>query len=277
MKPISEYSATDLLPIDTGEIDHVISILKQETDPEIRRHVLDGTMRSANVLERLQKGLHELICKHIEGWRQPLDKSDFANMSGDERIDPWMRAAAGAWCGLWWLQSCSDSIVNYGRDHEAPPLDQWDDWRRLRGNLIEVGNGLAIGQVIDESKRAESAERRARAMREALTKAAPVLNQMGDKQLLPKTQLYLDVRKADTNPAKRGRNIRAAKAIILAAPMNDDGKSPFFRRNHGALIDRATDQPITEDQMVLQIQQAITAENQRLLKVSKEGRRPSQK
>jgi len=257
MKPISEYSATDFLPIDTGEIDHVISILKQETDPDLRRHVLDGTMRSNTLLERMQDGLRELIRKNLAEWRQPRDKSDFANMTGDEGVDPWMRAAAAAWCGLGWLQSCSDSIIRHGRDPEAPSLDQWEDWRRLRGNLIEVANGLAIGQVLDESKKAENAERRARAMREALKKAEPVLKQMGNKDPSPKTDFYLTL----IREHREMSNNELAHWIFDKAPGVDDGTSFFYHQSRGALIDRSRStekhkHAITIAQLTAQIQKA---------------------
>lgn len=196
--------------------------------------------------------------------------SDYAWITGSRDVSDMARLAAKALCSLIELNETAQSFALNQIGAGEPRFENWPTWRELRENLVELGAWLLDHELFEQEQRADGAMKLA-------AKGKPLVERMGKTPLLPKTILYLKTCKADTDQKKRGRNIRAARAIAFAAPMNDDSTSPFFRRNHGALIDRTTDQPITEDQMVIQIQRAIADENKRVRKASKEGRRPSQK
>lgn len=207
----------DYIPTDPCEIDHVIGLLREDLRPEYRKLVREGKMREYGVAGRLQDALTALIHQHVTGWKQPRDKSDFANLTADRSIADWIRAAARAVCAIDFLESCADRRAVDGIDPEDDKLEWMPDWDRLRVALIELALSLTHAELIDQEKKAAQAERHAAAYRAAEEQVRVFRSGRKKGAVAAHTQYLIDL--IFNNP---GRSWIELRRIIRLDAQNED-------------------------------------------------------
>lgn len=148
------------VPEDPIEVDETLRKLRGEFDPENRRLILAGQMRSGDIIARLRRVLYEHRHPAASYAIQALDRLD--------------------------------------RAIDRPDVAVMPEWQQLRSALIEIAADLMVGELIRESDKRTQAEGDAAAYARVVKKAKPLIERQGKNTMLPKTAFY--IRMIESNP-----------------------------------------------------------------------------
>lgn len=147
----------EYLPLDPGEIEHVLYELRRDFSTEYRDEIIAGTMRSYGIAPKIQGALLARATQRASvGSRPPRSIKDWASLTASD--DDFLAAIATAWYCLYWFQESWKA----GRGDDDPPIEDDPDWERLRSALIEIAHWIISAEYIDSEKwsaRAEALER----------------------------------------------------------------------------------------------------------------------
>jgi len=154
------------IPLDPGEIDHVLMLLRSELDPKYIQACKAAGVGRLDLHRRVRADVEGIVLERLKDSREcPRDNSDWAYLASDDSVSGFDRACARARCSLWWLEECAISQSDRALDPDDPPVPAWDqDWERLRLALVEVAHWLTFAELLDKSKRAKQAAAHARAI-----------------------------------------------------------------------------------------------------------------
>ncbi len=227
------------IPLDPGEIEHVLYLLKQDLDPEAIRLDPAGARYHHGVADHLRTAIAAVVTEQPLGtWRQPRDRSDWANLAADSRVSDLVRACARVHCTLWWLESNAESQAKHPPGAGDAPVAEWRaDWDRLRSSMIEVAHWLTSIQLIDEEKRAKHAAAHADALRGAAEQAKVFREGRKRGTLAAHNEYLLSV--LTDNPDLTHKEI----ARLVEDKATVDATCPF-ERDGDAVVIRATGKSI---------------------------------
>lgn len=205
------------LPEDPIEVDEMLRKLRGEFDPENRRLILAGRMRSGDVAARLRRVLTE--------HRHP--------------------AATAATYALESLQRAID----------RPDVAVMPEWQDLRSALIEIAADSMVGELIGESERRTQAEGDVAKLAQVVARAKPLIDRQGRNAKLPKTEFYIGL--IEANPTMGNAEIADHVFDTAPASNDGESHFYWNDLNgRPEMIDRSSGKSITVKQMTQQIQKA---------------------
>lgn len=223
------------IPLDPGEIDHVLMLLRGELDPEYIRACKTAGIGRLDLHRRVRTEIEAIIQERLkDSWKCPRDNSDWAHLASDDSVSGFDRACARARCSLWWLEECANSQADRTPDPDDLPVDAWDqDWERLRLALVEVAHWLTFSELLDSAKRAKQAAAHAEAIRADVTQLDVFRKGRQKGSILPQTRYLVDLIEAHPELTTKGiaKLVRRdAESIASKCPFDVEGDQDVMRQ-----------------------------------------------